>query len=281
MLTSARQVHQNRQRLLMQIGKSVSRFQDGSTAFDDVAAEILALDRNDLPCMTMLLFGGPASADDLSTRLRVPRSRVAATLERLQLAGYARFQPGPGARLELTEHARDWIARIWAPLQREGNRLLERYSTRQLSLMAVFMDRVCDVQESRARRLAAWLALPSSPTRAAQLRGGLSPAAFRRVQVYVEANLAHPIHLRDMAARAGLSPYHFARAFRASAGLTPRAFVEDRRIALVKRLLSESGRSLAEIALDAGFSTQSRLTTTFRRRTGFTPGAYRRGRGPS
>jgi hypothetical protein len=44
--------------------------QDASVAFDDLAAEILALDRADLPCMTRLLFAGPATADELATVLR-------------------------------------------------------------------------------------------------------------------------------------------------------------------------------------------------------------------
>jgi AraC family transcriptional regulator len=109
------------------------------------------------------------------------------------------------------------------------------------------------------------------------LRHG-SPAALRRVQVFVEANLARPIHLHDLAARAALSPYHFARAFRTSTRMTPRAFVEHRRIEQAKRLLTDSSRSLADVAADTGHGTQSRLTTTFKRRTGFTPGAYRRGR---
>jgi len=85
---------------------SIARFQDGSNAFDDLAAEILAVERRDLPCMSMLLFNGPASADDLAAALHVRRGHLAATLERLQLAGYARFQPNARARLELTEHAR-------------------------------------------------------------------------------------------------------------------------------------------------------------------------------
>jgi len=118
-----------RRRLVQTIGRDVSRFQDASYGFDEVAAEILALPRSDLPCMTMLLFGGPGSADELSTALHTPRAVVGGTLERLQLAGYARFQPGGSPRLELTEHARRWIERIWAPLQREGNRLLDRYPT--------------------------------------------------------------------------------------------------------------------------------------------------------
>ena len=47
----------------------------------------------------------------------------------------------------------------------------------------------------------AWLALPSSPASRSDLRGGLSPVALQRVQVFVEANLGTPIDLHDLAAR--------------------------------------------------------------------------------
>ena len=80
------------QQMTRSIGHAVSRFQESSYAFDDVAAEILALDRRDLSCMTALLFGGPATADELTAGLHLKRGTVTTTLERLQLAGYARFQ---------------------------------------------------------------------------------------------------------------------------------------------------------------------------------------------
>jgi AraC family transcriptional regulator len=260
------------------IGRAVSRFQDSSNAFDDVAAEILALDRRDLACMTMLLFGGAASAEELAGALCAQRGIVATTLERLQLAGYARFAPGNGSRIELTEHARNWIERIWAPLRADGNRLLDVYPVQQLAILAGFMQQACDVLEAQTRQLRTWLETPSSQAKRSHLRGGLSPAALRRVQLFVEANIGRTIHLHDLAARAALSPYHFARAFKTSAGVTPRTYVEQRRIEQAKQLLTESTQSLAQVAIDVGFGTQSRLTSTFKRRTGFTPGEYRRER---
>jgi AraC family transcriptional regulator len=213
--------------LTQSIGRAVSRFQDSSNAFDDVAVEILALDRRDLSCMTMLLFGGAASAEELAAALHMQRGIV---------------------------------------------------TTRKLAIFASFLQQACEVLEARTIELRTWLEAPSSQARRSHLRGGLSPAALRRVQLFVEANLGRAIHLPDLAARAALSPYHFARAFKASAGMTPRRYVEHRRIEQAKRLLTESPQSLAQVAMEVGFGTQSRLTSTFKRRTGFTPGEYRRER---
>jgi len=148
-------------------------------------------------------------------------------------------------------------------------------------MLSSFLIRARAVQERQARRLRRWLALPSSPARRTHLRGGLSPAALRRVQLFVEANLGRTIHLGDLAGRAGLSLHHFARAFKLTAGMTPRAFVEQRRLERARHLIEQSQQSLADIAVHTGFGTQSRLTTTFKRRTGFTPGEYRRGRATS
>lgn len=262
---------------MVRIGAEVVRFQEASAAFDDIAAEILALDRRDLPCMTLLLFEGPTTVDDIAVRLQMRRGVVMATLERLQLAGYARRQPGARSHLEVTEHAREWIEKIWGPLQQGGMRLMNRYSTRQLALLEEFMRGAGGVQDVQSKALRTWLSAPASPARRTHLRGGLSPAALRRVQLFVEANLQRTIHLRDLAERAALSTFHFARAFKTSAGVTPRGFIEQRRIARARQLIEETGASLSDIAVEAGFGSQSRLTTTFKRRTGFTPAEYRRG----
>ena len=60
--------------------------------------------------------------------------------------------------------------------------------------------------------------------------------------------------------------------------MTPRTYVEHRRIEEAKHLLTESTHSLSQVAMEAGFGTQSRVTSTFKRKTGFTPGEYRRER---
>ena len=76
--------------------------------------------------------------------------------------------------------------------------------------------------------------------------------------------------------QASLSPFHFARSFKQSTGLTPHQYVTERRMRMAKYLLSHAHRRLAEVGRLAGFSSQSRFTTVFRKNVGATPGEYRR-----
>jgi AraC family transcriptional regulator len=254
------------------------RFQEASKTVDQIAAMILRLDQQDLPCMTLLLFGGPATAQQLAGALRLPLSALRDIVARLEMAGYARRSTGAdGPQIELTPHAREWIDRIWEPLRHRGVEMLAAFSQPELLMMVQVLRAARGVQERHISDLRRWLDEPAA-TRRSHQRGGLSPAALRRVQVFVEANIERSIHIRDLASRAGLSVHHFGRAFRTSTGVTPRAFVEQRRIERARTLIDDTDQPLAEIAAVTGFATQSHLTTAFRRATGFTPAAYRRGR---
>ena len=264
--------------LSAQVGDEIVRFQEASKTVDQIAATILRLDQQDLPCMTLLLFGGPATAQQLAGALRLALSALRDIVARLEMAGYARRSAAPGgAQIELTPHAREWIDRIWEPLRHRGVEMLAAFSQEELSLIVQVLRAAREVQERHITDLRRWLDEPATARRSHQ-RGGLSPAALRRVQVFVEANIDRSIHIRDLAGRAGLSVHHFGRAFRTSTGATPRAFVEQRRIERARALIDNTEQALAEIAAATGFATQSHLTTAFRRATGFTPAAYRRGR---
>lgn len=100
---------------------------------------------------------------------------------------------------------------------------------------------------------------------------------LRRAVEYVEVHLADAVSLADMAASAGLSRMHFAAQFRTATGLRPHEYLLRERIARAERLLVSSSESLAEIALDVGFQTQSHFTTVFKRFTGQTPYRWRQG----
>jgi AraC-like DNA-binding protein len=114
------------------------------------------------------------------------------------------------------------------------------------------------------------------PMPARQARGGLSPAAMRRVRDYIDAHLSDSIELVELSEIAGLSVFHFARQFKHSEGVTPHSYLVSRRVERAKELLAGTNLSLSEIAFAAGFSDQSHLTRLFRQIVRMTPGQFRR-----
>jgi AraC-like DNA-binding protein len=104
---------------------------------------------------------------------------------------------------------------------------------------------------------------------------GLSKWRLKRVAEYMDANLAEPISLADIAVAAGLSRMHFAAQFRAATGLRPHEYLLQRRIERAQELLLNSRLPLVEIALDVGFKTQAHFTTVFARFVNETPNAWR------
>jgi AraC-like DNA-binding protein len=82
--------------------------------------------------------------------------------------------------------------------------------------------------------------------------------------------------LAALAAEAGLSRFQLLRAFARELGLTPHAYLVQRRLALAQALI-DRGATIAQAAAEAGFADQSHLTRLFTRCLGFTPAAYARG----
>jgi AraC family transcriptional regulator len=115
-------------------------------------------------------------------------------------------------------------------------------------------------------------ALFTSPqTRIKAVQSGLARWQLRRTVEYMEANPLEDIRLTDLAGVTGLSPSHFARAFKNSMGLTPHRWLVEQRIHRAKRLMTKSGKPISVAAHLAGFATQSHFTKAFRRVTGTTP----------
>jgi transcriptional regulator GlxA family with amidase domain len=96
------------------------------------------------------------------------------------------------------------------------------------------------------------------------------------VQDYVDSHLSENLELEQLALTAGMSLHHFARAFKASAGVPPHQFVMQRRISLACDLLASTDRPIADVAITAGFSDQSHLTRHFRQSLAVSPRAFRR-----
>jgi len=268
-----------REEAMAALARELRQLQDATYAVDDAAGEVLCLTAEELRCADRLREG-PLDREELARRTGLSPDATATAIERLELAGSARRVAGsPDEQaVELTEHARQWMNDLWSPIHEEGNRYVCQLATPEIALIARFLAFARGLQERRAARIRALLEGRRRARRPNRLRGGLSPAALRRIQLFVDAQLDRPIRLAELAERARLSPFHFARAFKRSTGETPRTFVERRRVARAQALLAGSDRALAQVALSAGFSTQSHFTTAFRRATGFTPAQYRRGR---
>ncbi|MDJ0594402.1 MAG: AraC family transcriptional regulator [Pleurocapsa sp. MO_226.B13] len=105
--------------------------------------------------------------------------------------------------------------------------------------------------------------------------GGLSDRALVRVTEYINEHLSQGIKLEDLASHIGITQFHFSRLFKKSTGMSPHQYVMQQRIERAKQLLKTADISIADIALDCGFSSQSHLGKYFRQLTGITPKAYR------
>jgi len=109
-----------------------------------------------------------------------------------------------------------------------------------------------------------------------QPRNGLTSWQQRRVAAFFEENLGRRITIAAAAALVRLSPFHFARVFKLSFGISPYRYHTAQRIEKAKRLLAGSDHSVTEIALSVGFAETSAFTNAFRRMTGLSPTQYRR-----
>jgi transcriptional regulator GlxA family with amidase domain len=100
--------------------------------------------------------------------------------------------------------------------------------------------------------------------------------AMREVLAWLGGNLAEPVTVEQMAARAIMSPRTFARRFVAETGTTPQRWLTGQRILLAQQLLEETDDTVDEIAARAGFGNAAALRHHFRAWRSTTPLAYRR-----
>ncbi|MGH7016667.1 MAG: helix-turn-helix domain-containing protein [Caulobacteraceae bacterium] len=96
-----------------------------------------------------------------------------------------------------------------------------------------------------------------------------------RVLEFIDARIDQPFTVADLATVACMSPAHFARSFKTTVGRSPHQFVSRMRLELAKQMLADRDRSIVDIALSTGFSSQSNFSRAFRDSTGATPGDYR------
>ncbi len=104
----------------------------------------------------------------------------------------------------------------------------------------------------------------------------LAPAHVRRLKSFIDARLERRLSRTDLARLAGYDAREFSIAFRNTFGMTPMQYVIERRLDRACLLIATTAHDLADIAISAGFSSQSHLTTTLKKRRGITPLRLRR-----
>jgi transcriptional regulator GlxA family with amidase domain len=147
----------------------------------------------------------------------------------------------------------------------------------ELALALVEDDLGRDVALDIARTLALPLlraaAEPQlSPALQAQARAA---RPLRELVAWICTHLQEDLSVQALAARVGLSPRHFARAFRVDTGCTPARFVERRRVMAAARLLKQTRWPQDRIAEQSGFASVDTLQRAFVRQLGMPPQAYR------
>ncbi|THA70964.1 GlxA family transcriptional regulator [Streptomyces sp. A0958] len=147
-----------------------------------------------------------------------------------------------------------------------------------LALALVEEDHGRDVALTVARHLVVFLRRPGSQS---QFSAQLSAQTARReplreVQHWITEHPGADLSVEALAARARLSPRHFARAFRTETGTTPGRYVDRVRLEHARRLLEDTTDGVAGIARSCGYGTPEAMRRAFVKALGTAPAEYRR-----
>jgi AraC family transcriptional regulator len=182
------------------------------------------------------------------------------TLERVAREADA---PVPGDLLERTGHADPVTSGLLmsAADVLEGNAVLD----------ALFRQRLTDLLATRL--LAEHTGVP---TTFEPIMGGLSPHALRRAIERLRSDSDTDVSLAALASDAGLSRFHFCRAFKESTGLSPHAWLRQQRLEQAMNTLRDTDASIVSVAAQLGYASQTAFTAAFKKLTGETPRDWRR-----
>jgi AraC-like DNA-binding protein len=101
----------------------------------------------------------------------------------------------------------------------------------------------------------------------------LVPPELARAKARIDDDPAAAMTLAELAREAGMSRFQVVRGFAKFIGLTPHAYIVQRRLDAARAMIA-AGAALAIVAADCGFADQSHFNRTFIARYGVTPGAY-------
>ncbi|OCK60631.1 AraC family transcriptional regulator [Bradyrhizobium sp. LMTR 3] len=139
------------------------------------------------------------------------------------------------------------------------------------ALDALFRQQLTDLL---ATRLLA--AHTGSATTIQPVMGGLSPKVLCRAIERLRSDADADVSLAALASDAGLSRFHFCRAFKESTGLSPHAWLRQYQLEQAMNMLRDTDDSIVSIAAALGYSSQTAFAAAFRKLTGETPSDWRR-----
>ncbi|MFE1995437.1 GlxA family transcriptional regulator [Streptomyces parvulus] len=147
-----------------------------------------------------------------------------------------------------------------------------------LALALVEEDLGRDTALTVARHLVVFLRRPGNQAQfSAQLAAQTAcREPLRELQQWITEHPGADLGVDALAARAGLSPRHFARAFRAETGTTPGRFVDRTRLEHARRLLEDTGDGVGQVARASGYGTPEAMRRAFVKILGMSPAEYRR-----
>jgi transcriptional regulator GlxA family with amidase domain len=145
-----------------------------------------------------------------------------------------------------------------------------------LALVEEDLDR--DLALTIARHLVLFLRRPGSQSQFSATLLAQQPERepLREIQRSVVEDVAGEHTVEAMAARAHMSPRHFARAFHSETGVTPARYVERVRLEAARRRLEESAEPVGAVAAACGFGTAETMRRVFLRGLDVGPAEYRR-----
>ena len=143
---------------MRRLGEEIRAGQRATDAVDDLAAELLGVNRTDSRCIDILEQHGRMTAGQLSLLSGLSTGAVTAVIDRLERAGYAQRVPDPSDRrhvlVELTELARERIWKLMGrPLREATVPVMQRYSDKELELLIEFQRLGREIQERHAEWL--------------------------------------------------------------------------------------------------------------------------------
>lgn len=105
----------------------------------------------------------------------------------------------------------------------------------------------------------------------------MSDSRIEKGRRYIEENLEKPLTLGEVSRKAGMSRFHFSRAFKAETGISFKEHLNRKRIEAAKNLMKDEDMNVTEACYSVGFNNHSYFCRVFKKLEGVAPSSYRRG----